>query len=374
MRQAIIDHASRRDQGQHPGLLLHRFLTAQATGMDGAPEERRVLLRAAALSGRGTSLVDIYARAYARWKDNLPKAPEGVVTDAVLRTAGRLIVGLGDESVLETGLRLHHTYGVPLIPGSALKGLTSHFCDRVWGQKHQSNDAPVENKPFRGRADYHALLFGNTDDGGVIRFEDAWILPESLTAQSEGLVQDVMTPHHTKWQTDPSVPPTDFDSPNPIPYLSVVGRFHVAVSWQGPDHPEAWKWTGMAFRILREGLQQWGVGGKTSSGYGRLIDPADAPAGQPLAGSATRQGQQPGAVKVKVIERRDSGGHPGFKVQEEGKPPGMLMYGTPPATLPQVGETATVFRNNADPRSPQYRWDLPAPPRTGGPGKKRPRR
>jgi CRISPR-associated protein Cmr6 len=47
---------------------------------------------------------------------------------------GRLIVGLGGDNVLETGLTLHHTYGVPLIPGNALKGLAAHYCDQVWGQ------------------------------------------------------------------------------------------------------------------------------------------------------------------------------------------------------------------------------------------------
>jgi hypothetical protein len=40
---------------------------------------------------------------------------------------GRMIVGLGDESVLETSIALHHTYGVPYIPGSALKGLASSY-------------------------------------------------------------------------------------------------------------------------------------------------------------------------------------------------------------------------------------------------------
>ena len=52
---------------------------------------------------------------------------------ATLSTAGRLIVGLGSENVLETGIRLHHTYGLPIIPGSAFKGLAAHYCHEAWG-------------------------------------------------------------------------------------------------------------------------------------------------------------------------------------------------------------------------------------------------
>lgn len=45
----------------------------------------------------------------------------------VFQVSWRLVVGLGLPSPLETGIVLHHVYGVPVIPGSALKGLT-----RAW--------------------------------------------------------------------------------------------------------------------------------------------------------------------------------------------------------------------------------------------------
>jgi hypothetical protein len=68
-------------------------------------------------------------------------------------------------------------------------------------------------------------------------------------------------------------------------------------------------------------------------------------------------------VRVKVLERREIGGKVQFFVQEEGKPRGVLAYGTPPPAdkLPQVGEEVFVYRNNQDSRNPQYRWDRPIP-------------
>ncbi|MGH8012910.1 MAG: type III-B CRISPR module RAMP protein Cmr6 [Candidatus Binataceae bacterium] len=182
--------------------------------------------------------------------------------------AGRLIVGLGSENVLEAGLRLHHTYGVPIIPGSALKGLASHYCHEIWGQRHDAT-ASEDNQRFRCDGKHHKLLFGTTEDGGVITFHDAWIVPQSL---SDTLHLDVMTPHHKKWQLN-QAPPTDFDSPTPVTFLSVAGTFELRLSWSGPtdvSSDQAGAWTALAMRLLLEALAEWGVGGKTSSGYGRL--------------------------------------------------------------------------------------------------------
>ncbi len=83
----------------------------------------------------------------------------------------------------------------------------------------------------------------------------------------------------------------------------------------------------------------------------------------------------PDQVRVKVLERRQLGDKVQFFVQEEGKPRGVLMYGVPPPPdkLPQVGDEIAVYRNNQDPRNPQYRWDRPQPPRDQSRGKPPPR-
>jgi CRISPR-associated protein Cmr6 len=273
--------ADRRPSGQHAGLLLQRFLVD--CDLDQRPikenekrsSELKAVFQAAMAAIRCEALRALHKAAYERWVSSFAEGDPH--TGEKLATAGRLIVGLGSENVLETGLRLHHTYGVPIIPGSALKGLASHYCDEVWGQRHLGNEALEENKRFRRKrsadeveGDYHRLLFGTTEDGGVITFHDAWIVPESL--DDGALRLDVMTPHHPKWQTN-EAPPTDFDSPVPVSFLSVAGTFDVRLSWSGPaDTPpeKAEAWADLALQILCEALAEWGVGGKTSSGYGRL--------------------------------------------------------------------------------------------------------
>ena len=65
-----------------------------------------------------------------------------------IKIAGRMIVGLGSESVLETSITLHRTYGVPYIPGSGLKGLAANYAHKFlgddWKKEHKDNDGKIK--------------------------------------------------------------------------------------------------------------------------------------------------------------------------------------------------------------------------------------
>lgn len=256
MRPSILTLRNHRaTRGQHPGLLLQRYACGPTTEQEGSAEKREVLLSAIAASG-DPQVRSLYASAYERWIRSL----ESSHVSTTLQTEGRVIVGLGSESILETGIRLHHTYGLPLLPGSALKGLTSHYCATVLG---------AQEDRYKQNAEFHKLIFGAMDDSGCVTFHDAWLTPDS----HEPLRIDVMTPHHPDW-TDGKKAPSDFDSPIPIPFLSVAGKFYIKVQWNGPNCEHSSAWTQRAMEILKLALADWGIGGKTSSGYGRLVDPA----------------------------------------------------------------------------------------------------
>ncbi len=268
-----------RTRGQHPGLLLQRYAAKELFLDQDSPQERSELLEVAIRAAQDRELTQLYQAAYQRWKQQLPPS----ACTRKLQTVGRLIVGLGRENVLETGLTLHHVYGMPVIPGSSLKGVAAHYCHAVWGPQAPKFRRPTkdEDKQYReyleGKREdcpenYYRLLFGNTDDSGCIVFHDAWYVPDS---DPQPLRLDVMTPHHSDYNRDPKDPkfrpPTDFDSPTPVSFLSVQGAFLVAVSWRGPNVTQAHEWTNCALELLCNALKYWGVGGKTSSGYGRLV-------------------------------------------------------------------------------------------------------
>jgi len=240
--------------GENAGLLRDRFLRVAVKDKKNHPPARNNLFEAMCQSLVQSK--EIYAAAYRRQESAL----KNIKSKGLFSTDGRMVIGLGGENVLETGLTLNHTYGTPMIPGTALKGLAAHYCHHAW---------EAADEKFKLGGEHHQTIFGTTEDSGHIIFHDAWITPESL----EGSLQlDVMTPHHGEYYSDKNglTPPTDFDEPNPVTFLSVVGTFHVAVSCDvsGPDGDE---WAERVFGLLSEALLDWGIGGKTNAGYGRLV-------------------------------------------------------------------------------------------------------
>lgn len=71
-----------------------------------------------------------YSRSYTRWEKSFSAPGDRVFK---LELASRLLIGHGNGSATDVGLTVHHTWGVPVIPGSALKGLVAHYVDAVYG-------------------------------------------------------------------------------------------------------------------------------------------------------------------------------------------------------------------------------------------------
>ena len=277
MRKALETADFRK--GSHPGLILSRYLKN-----GDSPDDRKTLLGSAQ-----SALVqnqEFYKIFFDCHKEALQRMEEDETGSVCLRNftaipLSRMIIGLGIDNVLETGITLHHTYGVPYIPGSALKGLCAHYCNTVLGATDEKfKMGEWDGKRQIGRSgDYYEVLFGNIsgqDDhseggeqgasSGFITFHDALIEEKEM---SKSLCLDVMTPHHGDYYSGKSEKPTDFDDPVPVPYLSVKGGFFCVLSCEDVSE-EGQKWLDLAKKILVSALEEWGVGGKTSSGYGRM--------------------------------------------------------------------------------------------------------
>ncbi len=238
----------------HAGLALDRYI-AELGSNQAAIEARESLFDAMV----GTKASFVYVTAYKRWKQTLTSmdcvhADECLLQRAVrigeVEVSDRLLIGMGNEGVLETNITLQRVYGVPYIPGTALKGLCRHYV------QHHLQGAPECSTLMQ-------VLSGSTDAAGYITFFDAWYVPES--AHGAPLGMDVLTPHHPNYYSSSGGEwPTDFDDPNPVRYVSAKGKYLVAI--QGPNK----EWTDQAWMLLMRALEDWGVGGKTSSGYGRM--------------------------------------------------------------------------------------------------------
>jgi len=213
----------------------------------------------------------IYEKAYERWKSTT--AGESFLARD-FEVSGRMAIGLGTASVLENGLTLHHIYGTPIIPGSALKGLTAYYCDNVLGKSNNEflhtydelDEHGVVNKHVRGK--YYQMLFVTNDNAGLISFHDAWITPDWVR-DGKCLLLDVITTHHPRYYSASPIQPTDTEDPIPIHFLSIRGKFHIVLEVE-EDSADANSWRDFTMETVKAALSELGIGGKTSSGYGRM--------------------------------------------------------------------------------------------------------
>lgn len=211
-----------------------------------------------------------------RLKDTASRvAAAGSATLCEATVQGRMVVGLGAKNAMEFGIHLDHTWGVPVIPGSSLKGIAA-------AAAHQFAD----DQTWRPGGAHYQWLFGTGADAeeanrGAVHFWDAWWLPAKDDAPIP-VHRDVMTVHHKDYYQKDDVPPSDMDEPTPIPFLSASGTYLVVVEGE----PE---WRDAALTFLKKGLVEHGVGAKTNAGYGRLKLQWESAAGAGTANAAQPQ-------------------------------------------------------------------------------------
>jgi len=195
-----------------------------------------------------------------------------------LTSSWRLIIGLGASHPQETSMTLHHIYGIPYIPGSAIKGVTRHWSVLKFAEKKNKTEdmefekdiEKVSNALEKGedleleveKITFKDLIeiFGTQEKQGKVIFFDAYPFGEIR------LKIDVMNPHYPKYYLE-GQPPADWQTPVPIKFLTVENtkfQFYLASKEQTLVEK--------ARSLLLETIQNYGIGAKTSLGYGIFIN------------------------------------------------------------------------------------------------------
>lgn len=165
----------------------------------------------------------------------------------------RLIIGLGGHSIFETSITLHHVYGVPYIPGQAIKGVLRNF---IIKEEFNSVEQDALVSP------QFQFIFGTQDNQGNVIFLDAY--PDKFE-----IVKDIMTPHHSDYYQKDNSMPLDNDKITPIQFLAVqkaIFNFNIGIRKVNTiemDIIEKYIVTNLV-----EALAFGGIGAKTSVGYG----------------------------------------------------------------------------------------------------------
>lgn len=164
-----------------------------------------------------------------------------------MKLAGRMMINQSG-SVLNLGILLHRNFSCPYIPGSALKGVTRHYA-----------------KQYHGETEDFLRIFGQGEFAGSVAFMNAFPSTDSNGNSKWKMVVDVLTKHN-----DPDAEVLDTRNPTPIFFPAVdkgaIFTFSVAPAKTGSrtaDNDVA-----LAATWLKNALKEWGVGAKTSAGYG----------------------------------------------------------------------------------------------------------
>ena len=191
---------------------------------------------------------------------------EANIKDMNLKTDWRMALGLGNESVYETSITLHHIYGIPYIPASAIKGVVrSWIITNCFADTNIEKDFPLVNAEFRALTNSKVFcqIFGCPKDIQKIKFDNGKPVfkkdkngnltkeyekekstPVALKDQTgkgqehQGKIiffdafptttpqvkVDIMNPHYGEYYSSEGnniKPPGDYYNPVPIPFLTV---------------------------------------------------------------------------------------------------------------------------------------------------------
>lgn len=165
------------------------------------------------------------------------------------KVSDALVCGIGDEHPLENSLRFDHCTGLPYIPSSSIKGVARFAAEFDDGTGERIKDREAE-------------IFGTQSQVGKVQFWDGF--PVEVPA----IKIDIMNNHFPDYYSGKSSAPSDDMNPNPVPFIVVDSdsRFYFPVV--APDQDTLRR----AIAFLKKALEEWGVGAKTSVGYGMFYD------------------------------------------------------------------------------------------------------
>ncbi len=309
----IVQH--RQEQGNTGRNESAQHKSDESTHAEAKPG-RDALHRGAieALNGRGTPARKLYDHVISRYRAIAlapsPRTRKRVVeVEAVSRI---LLHPATSTSVTEGSLLLHHTYGVPYLPGTALKGIARArarklgrlypaWFDEMFGVENaRENDPSPSNNRGRNEEPFWVTeLFGFVEEGeegglaGFVDFWDAlWIPGAGPIGSGSPLGRDIVNPHHSSYYTNQGTL-TPGESPVPTHFLTVRPGTRFLLVLEAINDPMSNTWLRFVLEeLLLPALAHDGIGARTAAGYGRLrvVAPERKGSGEGRASPTRQQG------------------------------------------------------------------------------------
>lgn len=266
-------------QTAHPALAFQKYIEWPSAWEFSGDEKRKFLDRftKAFATHPGRSLFEEFTKRRQKFLGQLRTEEYWVPEPARLSTQWRLVSGLGIPHPFETGFVFDHTYGVPYLPGSTVKGAARAWAEEMRnGGDHRWGCAPDDDavldtvfgpEQSKDRQDKFMLA------QGAVIFLDAY--PFAWPK----LEADILNPHYKEYYEGKTDAPADYLSPTPIYFLTVacgqIFEFSVAVkksldetTLKGAGVHNTECLATKALEAIRGAATELGLGGKTAVGYG----------------------------------------------------------------------------------------------------------
>lgn len=256
----------------HPGLLLDKF------SPPGDQEKQRDAIKKVCEAHRDRDRDRDSSLLESLWERRTRMLQTARAQCFKAATAGPLTLHLARASALENaGIHLHPVYGFACLPGSGLKGMARAYAETIWlpGQSDQKEawKKILDIFGWSPGTDARNNWKPPGSQTGAIVFYEAW------PTKWPRLELDIANSHHGKYYGGDGEP-GDWDSPNPISFLSVamdtVFDFAVSLRGKGSDNL-----LGLACEWLQGALVHEGAGAKTHAGYGRFRLTGEAHVAEP---------------------------------------------------------------------------------------------
>jgi len=148
-----------------------------------------------------------------------------------LKTNYRLLIG-AEQSIYETSIRLHHIYGIPYIPSSAIKGVVRSYT--IQKKYKNSEERVLDSEEFK-------KWFGSQEQEGKIVFFDTFPISEPK------IKMDIINP---------------MEETKIINFLTIEDtKFQFLIGFK--DEVD-----NRFITLFKEALTEHGIGAKTAVGYG----------------------------------------------------------------------------------------------------------
>ncbi|QTL97493.1 type III-B CRISPR module RAMP protein Cmr6 [Iocasia frigidifontis] len=186
-----------------------------------------------------------------------------------MRVDDKLIIGLGNPSVLETSMTIHHVYGVPYLPGQALKGIfRKYFVDEVIENKGRDE---IDLKDGISK-DLYSKLFGDdfeSENEGKVK-KSGIVFFDAFPIENYKIDQDIINVHYNNYYQENKFP-DGTDDPNLVNFYVVKDTTFKVLFALDKNIFKGYEFLfGKLKKYIKMALEDYGIGAKTAIGYGYL--------------------------------------------------------------------------------------------------------